>query len=281
MSIFKRIIEVVAKILDRLDDLSVLPISDYTDSNYVCTSCDLANANEKINNPTAEDIGPFAINNRDSIFDGIVGYEEIKREFAKALKASSPVGILLIGPPGTCKSEFLRKIEEAAPDSSEFIDGSYGSKAGIFARLYENRPSIVLMDGLDKLSGQDQLALLNLMESGRLTKTTRSESYEIKLTAWVFATANNKKEILEPLFDRFETYFLTEYTDDEFRKIATRRLGQEGIEDEGLAAYIANSVLRSLNRKSLRDAIRIGRKCKTFDEVEETVQTMKRFSDLK
>ncbi len=41
------------------------------------------------------------------------------------------------------------------------------------------------------------------MESGRLKKTTRSESYEIKFTAWVFAAANNKEDILEPLVDRF------------------------------------------------------------------------------
>jgi len=38
-----------------------------------------------------------------------------------------------------------------------------------------------------------------------------------------FGTANNKHDILEPLLDRFETYF-TEYTDDEFREIAVNRL---------------------------------------------------------
>ncbi len=61
---------------------------------------------------------------------------------------------------------------------------------------------------------------LNLMENGRLTKTTKSESYEMELDALVFATANNKEGILEPLLDRFETYFLTEYTNDEFKEIA-------------------------------------------------------------
>ena len=119
------------------------------------------------------------------------------------------------------------------------------------------------------------------MESGRLTKTTKLESYEIKLTAWVFATANNKHDILGSLFDRFETYYLTDYTDSEFREIAVRRLKQEGILDEELALYIANSVLGGLKRKSLRDAIRIAKKCKTIVQVEETVKTMKRYSDLR
>src|SRR5205807_15389 len=181
----------------------------------------------------------------------------------KALNASSPVSVLLCGPPGCGKSEFLRQIRNHFEEESLFIDGSYGSKAGIFEKLHQERPKYVLLDEIDKLSGQDQLALLNLMESGKLTKTTRSESYEIKLNAWVFATANNKDDILEPLFDRFETYFLAEYTDNEFREIAVRRLRQEGIEEE-LAIYIANSVLGGLNRRSLRDVIRIARKCTTF-----------------
>jgi MoxR-like ATPase len=112
------------------------------------------------------------------------------------LNASSPVGILLCGPPGCGKSEFLKQIRKHFQEVSVFIDGSYGSKAGIFEKLYKNRPKYVSLDEIDKLSGQDQLALLNLMESGRLTKTTRSESYEIELNAWVFATANNKDDIL-------------------------------------------------------------------------------------
>jgi MoxR-like ATPase len=109
-----------------------------------------------------------------------------------------------VGPPGTAKSEFLKKINAAAPNSSEFINGGYGSKAGIFDKLYQNRPTYVLVDEIDKLSAQDQIALLDLMQSGRLMKNIKSESYDIELSAWVFATANNKENILEPLVDRFD-----------------------------------------------------------------------------
>jgi Holliday junction DNA helicase RuvB len=214
------------------------------------------------------------------IFADIQGYTDIKREFMKALQSSNPVGILLIGPPGCGKSEFLKQIRTAYDDKSVFIDGSYGSKAGIFEALKERRPKYVLLDEIDKLNGQDQQALLNLMESGRLTKTTKSESYDIKLDAWVFATANNKHYILEPLFDRFERYFLSEYTDEEFRAIAVKRMKQEGIENEELALYIANAVLRGLNRKSVRDVIRIARKSKEIQDVDATVQTLNKY-DLK
>jgi hypothetical protein len=85
---------------------------------------------------------------------------------------------------------------------------------------------------------------------------------------------------LEPVFDRFERYFLNEYTDDEFRAIAARRLKQEGLEDEEMALYIANSVLLGLGRKSFRDAIRIARKNKSIEEVDATIQTMIKY-DLK
>ena len=130
------------------------------------------------------------------------------------------MGILLVGPPGCGKSEFLKRIAAAFEGESLFIDGSYGSKAGIFEALKEKEPKYVLLDEVDKLTGHDQQALLNLMASGRLTKTTKSETYDIKLDAWVFATANNKDDILEPLFDRFERYCLTTYSDDEFIAIA-------------------------------------------------------------
>jgi Mg-chelatase subunit ChlI len=212
------------------------------------------------------------------IFADIIGYEDLKKEFVKALLSPSPVGILLIGPPGTCKSEFLRKIEAAAPERSEFIDGCYGSKAGIFAKLYENRPSIVLMDELDKLDSRNQEALLNLMETGIMKKTTKAESYEIQLNAWVFATANIKENIMEPLIDRFETYYLLEYADEEFRKIAVSRLRQEGVNNDNLSLYIANAVLKTLGKKSFRAAIRIANKCKSIQEVDETVQTLKKYN---
>jgi MoxR-like ATPase len=212
------------------------------------------------------------------IFSEIFGYTDLKKEFVKAPCAARPEGILLVGPPGCGKSEFLRQINNHFGKESVFIDGSYGSKAGSFQILYDKRPKYVKLDEIDKLSTPDQLALLNRVENGKLTKTTKSENYEIDLKVWVFATANNEQKILEPLLDRFEAYYLREYTDDQFRAIAVKRLKQEGIENEEVALFIANGVLRGLGRKSLRDAIRIARKSKTIQDVEETIQTLKNYN---
>jgi hypothetical protein len=57
-------------------------------------------------------------------------------------------------------------------------------------------------------------------------------------------------------------------------------LKKEGIQDEELALYIANAVLRGLGRKSFRDCIRIARKSKTMEDVDETILALKRY-DLK
>jgi hypothetical protein len=133
------------------------------------------------------------VSTSNDIFADIVGYTDIKKEFNKALQSTSPVGILLVGPPGCGKSEFLKKIRAEYDDKSVFIDGSYGSKAGIFEALKEHKPKYVLLDEIDKLKTYDQQALLNLMESGRLTKTTKSEHFDIELKCWIFATANDKK----------------------------------------------------------------------------------------
>jgi MoxR-like ATPase len=73
---------------------------------------------------------------------------------------------LSCGPPGCGKSEFLKQSRDHFEEESVFIDGSYGSKARIF-----QRPKYVLLDEIDKLSSPDQLALLNLIEIGKLTKT--------------------------------------------------------------------------------------------------------------
>jgi MoxR-like ATPase len=236
MTIFTRLIEAGTSILDKLDE-HLLPVADYTNSD---ASCELDNENEQLCY-TTQNIKSFTINNNGNIFKEIVGYDDIKKEFAKALDASNPVGILLVGPPGCGKSEFLKQIRAVYDDKSIFIDGSYGSKAGIFDKLKESRPKYVLLDEIDKLDNRDQEALLSLMESGRLIKTTKSEHYDIELKCWIFATANKKEDILEPLIDRFERYFLSEYTDEEFRAIAVKRLKQEGIENIELARYMANS----------------------------------------
>jgi Holliday junction DNA helicase RuvB len=69
-------------------------------------------------------------NKKEGIFDEIVGYSDIKKEFVKALDSSSPVSILLCGPPGCGKSEFLKQIRNHFEEKSVFIEGVTEVKQG-------------------------------------------------------------------------------------------------------------------------------------------------------
>ncbi len=68
--------------------------------------------------------------------------------------------------------------------------------------------------------------------------------HSMGLTSWVFATANNKGNLLEPIFDRFETYFLTDIQITRIDPLQQIDLGKKGLRMEEFALYIANVVLR-------------------------------------
>ena len=60
----------------------------------------------------------------------------------------------------------------------------------------------------------------------------------------------------------------------------TSRIGQDVLDKHDCKLANANAVLRGLGRKSFRDATRIARESKTIQDVEETIQTLKKY-DLK
>ena len=49
-------------------------------------------------------------NNADQLFEDIVGYNEIKELFIRALSADKPIHILLCGPPASAKSLFMQQL---------------------------------------------------------------------------------------------------------------------------------------------------------------------------
>jgi Holliday junction resolvasome RuvABC ATP-dependent DNA helicase subunit len=97
------------------------------------------------------------------IFGDIEGRELIKEELLKAVNSSKTLHTLLVGPPGCGKTEFLLEIKDALANQSEFVDGSYGSKAGIVNLLLERQPRYLLIGEIDKLGERDQIALFNLI----------------------------------------------------------------------------------------------------------------------
>ena len=103
-------------------------------------------------------------------FEEIVGHNDIKQIFIKAILSKRPVHLLVVGSPGSAKTMFLTEIMRHYKESY-FVVGSNTTKAGLLNQLFERRPKILLIDELEKMSITDQTALLHLMETGIVSET--------------------------------------------------------------------------------------------------------------
>src|SRR5206468_12153393 len=131
-------------------------------------------------------------------FENIVGNVDTKLILNKAILSRKPVHVLLAGKPGCAKTMFLTEIMYTIK-KSYFIVGSNTTKAGLVNQLFEKEPKYLLIDEIDKMSRDDQVSLLHLMETGIISETKVKKTREMELTSWVFATCNNNENIIEPL----------------------------------------------------------------------------------
>jgi holliday junction DNA helicase RuvB len=201
--------------------------------------------------------------NSDKLFENIVGYNDIKELFTRALSANKPVHILLCGPPGCAKSLFMQQLMMKL-NNSYFTLGSHSTRSGMVDALFEKQPRYLIVDELDKMSIKDQTVLLSLMESGIVSETKYKRSRQIQLNKTsVFATANSSKTqqlLLPPLLTRFCILHLQPYNEKEFRETTKKVLCcEEGIDDEDVAEAIAEAVWNKMKSTNIRDCIRIGR----------------------
>lgn len=190
-------------------------------------------------------------------FEKIVGHNDIKSIFGKAILSKRPVHLLLVGSPGCAKTMFLTEVMSNIKESY-FTVGSNTSKSGLVNQLFKRSPKYLLIDELDKMNNTDQTSLLHLMETGIISETKITKTRQIKLTSWVFATANNCEKIIEPLLSRFVILEVPNYTYEEFCEIANAILRNENIGAQ-LASVIAEKVWFDLGSGNVRDAIKLGR----------------------
>ncbi|MFT4249980.1 MAG: AAA family ATPase [Candidatus Woesearchaeota archaeon] len=135
------------------------------------------------------------------IAPNILGLEAIKKAAALQLFSQERIHILLLGDPGTGKTEILSSSKELASISSMGL-GSGTTNAGLavtYAKgevhkglLVQAHKGICCIDELNLLKKEDQASLYNAMEKGFITydKAGRSERFEADVR--VLATANPK-----------------------------------------------------------------------------------------
>jgi Holliday junction DNA helicase RuvB len=198
-------------------------------------------------------------------FEEIVGHNDVKQIFVKAILSKRPVHLLLVGSPGSAKTMFLTEIMRSFKESY-FVVGSNTTKAGLVNQLFERKPKFLLIDELEKMTVTDQTCLLHLMETGIISETKINKTRQMELTSWVFATANSCEKLIEPLISRFAILEIPEYTFEEFSEIALTKLKKENT-DESLAKMIAEKVWYQLGSRDIRDVIKVARLASSVEEI--------------
>jgi replication-associated recombination protein RarA len=206
-------------------------------------------------------------------FNNIHGYDDIKDIVRRALNAEDNYNVLFIGPPASAKTLFLLGILECK--KGVYFDGSNTTNR-ILDVLERERPKIICIDELDKISRQFQNQLLNFMESGRVDVEEQRKQYHFEIKgAKVFATANDISRISKPLQSRFRKLFLPRYTEQQFIEVSIKVLPKVG---ENMARYIGFTVFK--NGGDIRDVISVGKLIRKGDgpqEVERMINIMTKY----
>jgi len=196
-----------------------------------------------------------------SVFDDIVGYDDVKELIVKALNSPRPVHILLLGPPASAKTMFLEAIANFYGVPILVAGASTGP--GIRNFIADYVPRVLVIDELDKRRDpQDLSVLLTWMESQRLviTMVTRREVIECPDKGCrVVAAANNIDTIPRELVSRFTVLEFDEYKESEVRDICISILTKREDVPKELAEKIANAVVKELGSKDPRDCIKVAR----------------------
>ena len=217
---------------------------------------------------------------KDKIFQDVVGYDDIKRVFQMALESNEPIHILLVGPPACAKTIFLEALMNKLGDKQGYFTiGSSSTKAGVVNMLFMKQPKYLMVDEIDKMSTSDQTSLLGLMETGELVETKVRKTRRIKLKTWVFATSNTAAKLSRPLLTRFMVFSLKPYTYEEFEEVTVHILERRYNVKRDLAIVVASAVWHKMGTPNIRQCIKIAKMTKKKEDVEWLVETMKKYQD--
>ncbi len=176
----------------------------------------------------------------------ILGFEYIKQAATLQLFASDHIHLLLLGDPGTGKTDIIRHASELSPISS-FGLGSGTSGVGLTVSMKGDKilkgllpqadEGIAAIDELNLMKKEDQAGLYNAMEKGFVTFDKGGKHIRLGAKVSVFATANPKGDKFRgqsldglrdqipfdsALLTRFHMVFLIRKPDTEkFKEIAS------------------------------------------------------------
>ncbi len=132
----------------------------------------------------------------------IVGFDNVKKGAVMQLFSKEQIHILLLGDPGTGKTDILRASENISPISS-FSLGSGTTNTGLTVTVKGKEISkgilsladkgIALIDELNLMKKEDRAGLYNAMEKGFITYDKGGHHYKFDSRCSILASANPKK----------------------------------------------------------------------------------------
>src|ERR687888_1624384 len=214
----------------------------------------------------------------DEFFEYIIGYYDVKRFLKMTINAEEPVHILLLGPPASAKTMFIRSLMKL--QNSYFTDGGNSTKSGMLEYIFDNKPKYLLIDEIDKMPPKDQTFLLNLMETGIVSETKHKKTRTEVMKTRVFASSNKTTNIISALRSRFFIIELEPYSYEQFCQITMGLLIEQHKVKEEIAKATAHMVWNRLGSKNIRDCVRIGRIAKSVEDVDFISDTLRRYGYL-
>jgi Holliday junction DNA helicase RuvB len=212
-----------------------------------------------------------------NLFKEVYSYNDLKINLYRAVESENNVNVLLIGPPATSKTLFIRCLYENLKNCV-YIDVANASGRGIIDNLSSNRNTkYILLDEIDKLKKNEQSILFNLLETGEVNVNLKSEKIKFKMNnPIVFGTSNSKERLTKPLFSRFQSYFLPEYTDEEFILVSENLLESKFHFSSSVSDMIAQRLL-SFDSKDIRKVLQIAKLIKPTDGQREVISIIDTF----
>lgn len=196
----------------------------------------------------------------ENLFSSIVGYNNIKTLVKYAIDAAAPVHFLFSGPPASAKTLFLMELSKLP--ESYYVLAQTTTQAGLAAILFSYQPKFLLIDEIDRLSG-DHIGVLNsLMATGIVSESKFGKTRGMELKTKVFAAGIKIQNLPNDLLSRFTHIRFEPYNEEEFIKVASTVLVDSESTPTDLASYIAKEIWnRGHTSSDIRQAVQVARLC--------------------
>jgi len=194
----------------------------------------------------------------DDLFSPIVGHDNIKSITRYAIESDKAVHLLFSGPPASAKTLFL--MELARLPESYYAIAQTTSQAGLANLLFTYQPRFLLIDEIDRLTGEHVGVLNSLMATGIISESKFHKTRSMELKTKVFAAGIRIHLLPKDLMSRFTQLKFNAYTEEEFIEVSVQVLSTSESVDNNLGAEIARSIWQKNHDSSdVRNCVQIAR----------------------